>query len=570
MGAVLLLQGELGFLHIFIGGGGRYADEALRQVIHYFEVPDWGAMLGTSWRYFRSLPWLPIVPALAFFVTILGFNMFGYGLQRFIEKGRFHPSGWSLLRFFAVVALVLWGARSLLASSSLEAQFAKMARQFDTQRAWNDIAYLTQPELEGRPSGPGGGFQAAGYIAHQFEEAGLTPTIDGTHFQQYRSSETEISIPPALEVLSADGAPQLRFTVGDGLSFNPTEAFSAERAFEGELVILANASGPSDVPMTLRGQDKIWVMLQRSERVPMSSYAYYLGNFPFAALLRLVPDGQLAPDSLPTVPPESSSIDPFPNLLIGETAARKALAEVGLELEELLTAAEGGEQIVLPTGLRVRLEAGLVHEEIDAVNVVGYFPAADMTTQGDRILVATGYTGQPPQDGTIYPGADEDASAVAIMLEVIRLWRDLGFEPKRTVVFAALDEGGASYLINHPIIPSHTEDTWTVLTLRGLGAGEPELARQEVGSGLARAFDQSARRFGVRTTQIAPEEWFLFSLDTQICHRLPEGACSGMVVTRPGDELSGTPNDTLDHLDPQLLSEAGQAVANYLMVLANR
>jgi len=41
-------------------------------------------------------------------------------------------------------------------------------------------------------------------------------------------------------------------------------------------------------------------------------------------------------------------------------------------------------------------------------------------------------------------------------------------------------------------------------------------------------------------------------------------------VTRIGDELSSGPDDTLDHLDPELLAEAGQAVAHYLMVLSSR
>jgi hypothetical protein len=45
----------------------------------------------------------------------------------------------------------------------------------------------------------------------------------------------------------------------------------------------------------------------------------------------------------------------------------------------------------------------------------------------------------------------------------------------RTVVFIASDEGG--------------------------GADRTRLARREMGSGLARAFDQSARRLGVRTEE---------------------------------------------------------------------
>jgi hypothetical protein len=45
---------------------------------------------------------------------------------------------------------------------------------------------------------------------------------------------------------------------------------------------------------------------------------------------------------------------------------------------------------------------------------------------------------------------------------------------------------------------------------------------------------------------------------------------SGIAITRLGDELSGTSQDTLDHLDPLLIEDAGKALAHYLMVLSSR
>ncbi|MGD9001108.1 MAG: ABC transporter permease subunit, partial [Anaerolineae bacterium] len=203
-GAVLLLLGELGFVQVFVGGGRIGFEMASYETRHYFDVPDWGAMLGTSWRWFRSYPWYPLVPAAAFFVSILGFNLFGYGLQRFVERGRFHPSGWSVLRFLLVIALVLLGARALLRSSGMEAQFAKQVRQFDAERAWSDIAYLARPELEGRPSGSFSAAVAAEYIAYQFKQAGLSPiTPEGSYFQYYTAVRGQVTAAPMLEVLDA-------------------------------------------------------------------------------------------------------------------------------------------------------------------------------------------------------------------------------------------------------------------------------------------------------------------------------------------------------------------------------
>ncbi|MDY7079566.1 MAG: ABC transporter permease subunit [Chloroflexota bacterium] len=563
MGGVLLLLGELGFVHVFVGGGGIYVDDGVQlgHMVHYFDVPDWGAMLGTSWQYFRSLPWLPIAPALAFFFSILGFNLFGYGLQRFIEKGRFHPSGWSLVRFFVIVALLLLGARALIASTGVEAQFTDLARQFDVQRAWNDIAYLTQPELEGRPTGPGGGFQAAGYIAYQFEQAGLTTLTNGTYYQSHDAVCGRVTIEPVLELLGQDG--EVRLRIDQGISLDPSRHFQAEGIREEELVILGN-------PRSRTAVSEIALLLDEDNR-------YYQTVSADATLLRLVPDDDLARNDIApsfdgifgglSFSSDSGNFS-IAHLLIGETAARQILAEAGLNLEELREAMAGGERIDLETGLRVRVEVGLEYELVSGANVIGYFPAVDRTTTGDRIVVAASYTGQSP-DGVIYPGADDNASGVAVMLEVARLWHDLGFEPKRTVVFAAFDERGGNHFVNHSPFPIHPSDTWTTVFLQGVGAGGSRLARQEVGSGLALAFDQSARRFDARTEELE-EAQFFFASGYASGYVTSDESYSGLVVTRPGDDLSGTAADTLDHLDQEFLAETGQIVAHYLMVLSSR
>jgi ABC-type dipeptide/oligopeptide/nickel transport system permease subunit len=556
MGGVLLLLGELGFVHIFVGGGGIYVDDGIQlgHIVHYFDVPDWGAMLGTSWNYFRSLPWLPMAPALAFFVTILGFNLFGYGLQRFIEKGRFHPSGWSLIRFFAVVALLLFAAHRLLASTGIEAQYIDSARQFDVERAWSDIAYLTRPELEGRPTGPGGGFQAAGYIAYQFEKAGLTPLTDGTYYQSYATHQGRVTGEPSLAVLGPGGGPHVRFN--EGLSFDPLIAFEASGRREEELVVLGN------VPDILAIQQVV-LLLDRAEqfRAPWTALEYEN-----AVALRLVPDENLWYDDIAPVADPHRGFRSFPNLLIGETAARQLLAEADLDLDELLATLETGERINVQTGLRMRVEVDVSYAEVSAANVIGYFPATDNATKGQRVLVTADYSGPLPRGDTIYPGADENASAVAVMLEVARLWYDLGFQPKRTVVFAAFDAGGGKRFVNFPIFPVSTSDTWTTISLQGLGAGEQRLARLESSAGLARAFDQSARRFGVRTEEL--DEWQFFFVGDP--YSGADQAYSALVVERLGDDRSGMPADTLDHLTPALVEEAGQALTHYLMVLSSR
>lgn len=568
MGRVLLLLGELAFVSVFVGGGRIGREMASFETRHYFDVPDWGAMLGTSWRWFRSYPWYPLTPALAFFVSILGFNLFGYGLQRFLERGRFHPSGWSVARFLLVTALVLLGASALLRSSGLEAQFARQVRQFDVERAWNDVSYLSRSELEGRPAGSRGAREAADYIASEFQRAGLSPvTREGSYFQPYTAIRGRVTTEPELELLTSDGKVKLK--LADRVSLDALQAFNAEGRTELEVTVLSSAD--HSAVLGLSGQALL--LLDSDAEV----YGSWTGSPDYGAILRVVDGSELiANDEPPRFDLNAySTVDrlpDFPNLLIAESAARELLAEEGLSLKELRAAMEEGERVRLHTDLRVRLTYGLIYDEVSATNVVGYIPGLDRTNQAERILVAASYTGRPARDGGIYSGADENASGVAVMLETARLLHELGTVPKRTIAFAAFDEVGGGHFVRSPSLPTRPSNTWTAVILHGLAAGDPRLARLEMGSGFARAFDRSARRFGVRTQDLGQWPFFFVSGYSRLAGGDPSAPDSyqGLVVTRPGDGLSGTSGDTLDRLDPELLGAAGRAVAHYVMVLGSR
>ena len=57
----------------------------LRRLVHYSDVPEWGSLLSNIREYARAYPWVGVYPSLAFFLAILGFNLFGEGVRRLIE-----------------------------------------------------------------------------------------------------------------------------------------------------------------------------------------------------------------------------------------------------------------------------------------------------------------------------------------------------------------------------------------------------------------------------------------------------------------------------------------------------
>jgi hypothetical protein len=82
-------------------------------------------------------------------------------------------------------------------------------------------------------------------------------------------------------------------------------------------------------------------------------------------------------------------------------------------------------------------------ELTDAQTVLGYMEGTDYNLSVGIIVIMATYDGLGiDPDGTIYPGANNNASGVAVMLELARLWQEQQLSPRRSVLFVAW--GGAT------------------------------------------------------------------------------------------------------------------------------
>lgn len=78
---------QLGIFSVFVGLLKIIKDT--EGGISYYNIsfePEWAGMLSTSKNFIRTAPWAVIFPAIAFFISVLGFNLFGEGLRNMLQQ----------------------------------------------------------------------------------------------------------------------------------------------------------------------------------------------------------------------------------------------------------------------------------------------------------------------------------------------------------------------------------------------------------------------------------------------------------------------------------------------------
>jgi len=138
--------------------------------------------------------------------------------------------------------------------------------------------------------------------------------------------------------------------------------------------------------------------------------------------------------------------------------AAKAIS--GVDVAELLQLAEkskGGDRSAIRTLAMqdVLVTASKVKERAIGYNVVGVISGTDKAKE--VVAITAHYDHLGGHDGVYYPGADDNASGVASLLEIAQAFRaaeQAGYRPRRTIAFIAFsgeESGllGSKYLVAH-------------------------------------------------------------------------------------------------------------------------
>ena len=422
-----------------------------------------------------------------------------------------------------------------------------LALAFDTERAIADIAELTKPEYAGRAVGSAGGWLAGDWIAERFTEYGLQPAGDnGSYFQEFEVPYAYLTAMPSLRLVDDDGQ-VLRdyvfrqdYTVWMG-------SYAEGGEVEGQVFWVSDGAHDDYDDIDVQGA------------VVLCRYQY-----PFDHVLRqalehgakavLLARGEGMNYRTRRTARENAILpEGIPALLVGRDVLDDLLAESGLSQDALSIQYQS-----LALGTRVHVDVGMNYrQDARGRNVLGVIPGSD-PDGADEVLVLGGHydhMGADP-DGTVWGGANDNASGIAVLLEIARLWQEHGFVPKRTVLFAAWDGeeiglNGSIHYVRHAPYP--LESTVGMLQLDMVGAGTPRLAIDAGGL----VADQSEVSAAVLGVSVEPQSLGGSDHVPFVGARVP----ATLYIWDDGGTLDlpyHVPEDDVGNIQPDRLQAAGQ------------
>jgi ABC-type dipeptide/oligopeptide/nickel transport system permease component len=597
MSAVLILLGELGFIGIFIGGGSL-AEVSGVGVFHYSDIPEWGALLSNIRTYARAYVWTAIYPTGAFFIAILGFNLFGEGVRRLIDNVGVRVARLVNKYTVLIALLALLGFGWARQNTGLLVYYRQQAGTFSGENALASVELLAVPDLEGRALGTVGASEAAKIIATEFEHLDLQPAgQELTYLYERSRSYQKLDAVPRLAL--DDGLPQpryrqdyapfpslyrnlgqvegnVRFITTGPLNNNPGFNRAASLALRGKdysndiLLVLS----PADVANLLEVPHAGMLVVAEDETQIPANRTLYTRDPTFGIYGTNRSRGQ---DS--------------PKLWVTAAMADRMLAGSGYTLDKLRLRADDllEDQIIeLPTSNWASMAMeGTVVDKTATYHVLGHLPGT--AGAGERsgllnsklIMVIAPYDSPPPDpDGELRPAANNNASGVAVMLETIRTMQQSGYQPYKTFIFVAYSaegmEGGEVVTLPDPqkLLQARrgfkdTLELEAVIQLHGLGTGTgDELALATGGSRrLANVFEASARWAGVRTTRVDEVVNLAELFDNNPWRGGGQDAPEIQLSWQGSTSTSGTPTDVVEAISADRLEQAGKAVSLALMIL---
>jgi len=269
-------------------------------------------------------------------------------------------------------------------------------------------------------------------------------------------------------------------------------------------------------------------------------------------------------------------------MVITPEVADQLLAAAGsslADLDRMAASAAPGEVAMTSPGQVLRMSLlpekteDLTHEFY--TNVVGVYPGEGAIAGLDsQVIIVSAYydgLGLGP-DGTVYAGANDNASGVAMMLEMARLLKESAYRPDKTVLFVGWAGGERAERLSIKNITNARPGGYSltvteVIELSGVGygTGDSIALSEESSYRLVRLFQSAAGKLKIPTTTRGRNPHYGHEISFQFGERT---ALTLSVSWDGSDHLAHTIADTPEIIDPDKLRDIGSATTLVLFVLS--
>ncbi len=392
-----------------------------------------------------------------------------------------------------------------------QSALAKALASLSGNRMLADVTRLSAPDFNGRQTGTEDDLHSGLFVAERFQSLGLQPsgsqplsaTPTGPLGPQAALSQpwtmveavtaTRIGDAPQLELSSGShlvtarpgpdylpilGSPPVNVTapvvfVGYGIS-DPVNGFDEYEGLDVKnRIVLFLRGKPEEYPAQVRHADKERVARDKGAIAfltmtgpVMSAYESRrgMGTGPLAYY------GQPGAESRPTLPGAWISPELADKIHSARSAKEGSLRETQEQLNRTLAPKS------FSTGVSAHLKWDSRQNLGTMVNVLGIIPGQDSSAQPDLVLIGAHRDHFGRQAGLLFPGADDNASGTAILLEVVRALAQSGVKLKRAILFASFsgeEQGllGSKLYLRRPARPLGNTVAMINVDHAGIGNG---------------------------------------------------------------------------------------------------
>ncbi len=467
------------------------------------------------------------------------------------------------MRVLGVLSVIILTCITSPGNSAEPDEFAKLAAHISPAQLMQTVQELSN--FDGRQSGMAGGQATAAYMARRLPEAALQPfpittvQIDTRVRAEIRFDRRVVALEKGQDFLPV-------------INLAPTGQISAPVVFVGYGIAAPGQgldeyqglSAAGKVVLFLRGQPKGFASRVTHADKVRTAVAYLTVTGPILSPY----EERRGMTTRPVALYEGPAPAALPGLWITPAAADAILQSVGRsvrsfqeEMDRQLAARSAD------TGTELRMEMVARRLDATASNILALWPGSDPALREETIILGAHHDHFGVQAGLVFPGADDNASGSAVLLEIARVLAITGSRPKRSLLFlsfAGEEQGllGSRFYVAHPRYPLSAAKAMINVDHAGVGNGHIMVGLSKLEKAAAQAAAEKVA---------AGDKLELYGLFPGGDH-VPfaeAGLPAAAIVTAGSHPDFHQPTDTPEKIKPELLALITRYTLALVWALAN-